>query len=53
MTGTTVTPDKQGCCGYHQNHKVYNEVMDDTKMLGDAIKRNRIFFDKLNTVDNH
>jgi hypothetical protein len=24
-----------------------------TKMLADATKRNRIFFDKLNLVDNH
>lgn len=46
------TPDNQGFYGYHANHKVYYEVMDYTKMLGDAKKRNRIFFDKLNLVDN-
>jgi len=33
-------------------HKVYYEVIDYTKMLQDAKKRNRIFFDKLNLVDN-
>ena len=47
-----MTPDKQGYYGYHPNHKVYYEVMDYTKMLSDATKRNRIFFDKLNLVDN-
>jgi len=48
----TMTPDKQGFYGYHANHRVYYEVMDYTKMLSDATKRNRIFFDKLNLVDN-
>ncbi|MER9599464.1 hypothetical protein [Mesorhizobium sp. M0244] len=48
----TMTPDKQGFYGYHANHRVYYEVMDYTKMLSDAKKRNRIFFDKLNLVDN-
>ncbi|MGJ4994689.1 ATP-binding protein [Bradyrhizobium sp. HKCCYLS3077] len=48
----TPTPDQQGFYGYHANHKVYYEVMDYTKMLSDATKRNRIFFDKLNLVDN-
>jgi hypothetical protein len=49
----TITPDNQGYYGYHPNHKVYYEVTDYTKMLSDATKRNRIFFDKLNLVDNH
>jgi hypothetical protein len=49
----TATPDNQGFYGYHSNHKVYYEVIDYTKMLSDATKRNRIFFDKLNLVDNH
>jgi hypothetical protein len=48
----TPTPDGQGYYGYHPNHKVYYEVIGYTKMLSDAIKRNRIFFDKLNLVDN-
>jgi hypothetical protein len=50
--GATITPDKQGFYGYHTNHKVYYEVIDYTKMLADAVKRNRLFFDKLNLVDN-
>ncbi|TAZ31333.1 ATP-binding protein [Rhizobium leguminosarum] len=48
----TQTPDNQGYYGYHPNYRVYYEVMDYAKMLGDAKKRNRIFFDKLNLVDN-
>jgi hypothetical protein len=48
-----VTPDNQGYYGYHRKHEVYYEVIDYTKMLRDAVKRNRIFFDKLNLVDNH
>jgi hypothetical protein len=48
----TMTPDKQGYYGYHPNYKVYYEVMDYGKMLSDATKRNRIFFEKLNLVDN-
>jgi hypothetical protein len=51
--GATITPDKQGFYGYHPNHKVYYEVMDYTKLLSDATKCNRIFFDKLNLVDNY
>jgi hypothetical protein len=47
-----LTPDNQGYYGYHSNYKVYYEVMDYTKMLSDAKKRNRIFFEKLNLVDN-
>ena len=50
--GAMQTPDNQGFYGYHTNHRVYYEVMDYTKMLSDATKRNRIFFDKLNLVDN-
>jgi len=50
--GATLAPDGQGYYGYHSNHKVYYEVMDYTKMLSDATKRNRIFFDKLNLVGN-
>jgi hypothetical protein len=47
-----VTPDNQGFYGYHKTHNVYYEVIDYTKMLQDAKKRNRIFFEKLNLVSN-
>ena len=47
-----VTPDNQGYYGYLRKYEFYYEVIDHTKMLRDAIKRNRIFFDKLNLVKN-
>ncbi len=42
------TPDKQGFYGFHRDYNVYYEVISYNKMLRDAKKRNRIFFDKLN-----
>lgn len=47
------TPDNQGYYGFHKGYGVYFEVIDYNKMLRDATKRNRIFFDKLNLVDTH
>ena len=47
------TPDNQGYYGFHRGYGVYYEVIDYNKMLRDATKRNRIFFDKLNVVDTH
>jgi hypothetical protein len=47
------TPDNQGFYGFHRGYGVYYEVIDYNKMLRDATKRNRIFFDKLNLVDTH
>jgi hypothetical protein len=43
-----VTPDKQGYYGFHRGFNAYYEVIDYNKMLRDAKKRNRIFFQKLN-----
>jgi hypothetical protein len=48
-----VTPDNQGYYGFHRGFNAYYEVIDYTKMLRDARNRNRIFFEKLNFVDNH
>jgi hypothetical protein len=48
-----VTPDGQGYYGFHRGYNAYYEVMDYSKMLRDAKKRNRIFFEKLNLVNNH
>jgi hypothetical protein len=45
-----ITPDNQGYYGFHRNYGIYWEVMDYNKLLRDAQKRNRIFFDKLNLV---
>lgn len=46
----TGTPDGLSYYGYHKNHSVYFEVIDYTKLLTDAKKRNRVFFDKLNMI---
>ena len=42
------TPDKQGYYGFHRDYNVYYEVIGYNKMLRDAKKRNRIFFERLN-----
>lgn len=44
------TPDGLSYYGYHKNFEIYFEVIDYTKLLTDARKRNRIFFDKLNLM---
>jgi hypothetical protein len=46
------TPDNQSYYGFNKTHSVYFEVIDYNKMLRDATKRNRIFFDKLNLVND-
>ena len=43
----TPTPDGSGYCGYNPNLKCYIEVISYEKMLEDARKRNRAFFEKL------
>ncbi|ARP98110.1 hypothetical protein CAK95_02685 [Pseudorhodoplanes sinuspersici] len=48
-----VTPDNQGYYGFHRGFNAYYEIIDYTKMLRDAKNRNRIFFEKLNLVNNH
>lgn len=45
-----VTPDNQGYYGFHRGYRVFYEVMDYNKLLRDAEKRNKIFFDKLNIL---
>jgi len=47
-----VTPDNQGYYGFHRGYGVYYEVMGYNKLLRDAQKRNRVFFDKLNVLGN-
>jgi hypothetical protein len=46
--GLTLTPDGLGYFGYNTNYNCYIEVISFNKLLTDAIKRNRILFDKLN-----
>jgi hypothetical protein len=47
-----VAPDSQGYYGFHRKYGIYYEVMDYNKLLRDAEKRNKIFFDKLNIIGN-
>lgn len=42
------TPDGQGFFGFNTNYNAYFEIVSYDKMIGDANKRNRILFDKLN-----
>ncbi len=42
-----ITPDERGMFGFFDSHKAYIEVISYDKMLGDAIKRNKILFEKL------
>ena len=48
----TVMPDNQGYYGFQRHYSAYYEVIDYNKLLRDARKRNRIFFDKLNILGN-
>lgn len=48
-----LTPDNQGYYGFHKTYQAYYEVIDYNKLLGDAKKRNRIFFDKLNLLNTN
>jgi len=41
-----LTPDNQGYYGFHKTYAAYYEVIDYNKLLSDARKRNRIFFDR-------
>ena len=44
----TATPDGLAYYGYHRTYQIYYEVIDYGKIVSDAKKRNRIFFDRLN-----
>lgn len=41
------TPDGLAYYGYHRTHQIYYEVIDYSKIVSDAKKRNRIFFERL------
>jgi hypothetical protein len=45
------TPDGQSYYGFHSNHGIYFEVIDYGKLLTDAKRRNRVFFERLNLMD--
>ncbi|NTU49636.1 MAG: ATP-binding protein [Desulfobulbaceae bacterium] len=44
----TLTPDGAGMFKFHKGYNAYIEVISYNKMITDATKRNRVFFDKLN-----
>lgn len=46
------TPDERGMFYFFEEHRAYIEVIGYDKMLDDAIKRNRILFDKLQLPPN-
>ncbi len=46
--GAFRTPDNSGYYGFNPNLSAYYEVISYEKLLGDAKKRNRAFFEKLN-----
>jgi hypothetical protein len=46
----TPTPDGLAYYGYHRTYQIYYEVIDYGKIVSDARKRNRIFFDRLNII---
>lgn len=52
IEGAEMTPDQQGYYGYHRRRHIYYEVIDYNKLLRDARKRNRVFFDRLNILGN-
>lgn len=41
-----VTPDGLGFFGWHPKYTLYTEIIDYRKLIQDAEKRNKIFFDK-------
>jgi hypothetical protein len=45
------TPDGLSYYGFHSNHGIYFEVIDYGKLLTDAKRRNRVFFERLNLMD--
>lgn len=46
-----LTPDNSGYIGFNANIGAYIEIIGFDKLLGDARKRNRVLFDKLNLPD--
>jgi hypothetical protein len=45
--GYHVMPDGDGFFSFNENYKAYIEVVNYRKVLNDAVKRNKAFFDKL------
>jgi len=47
------TPDGLGFFGWHQNFRLYTEVIDYKKLIQDAEKRNKVFFEKCGLPTEH
>ena len=47
LSNLSPTPDGKGYFGYNAVLKAYIEIISYDKLIGDAKKRNQIFFDKL------
>ena len=47
-----MTPDKKGFFGFNKYYNSYIEIISYEKLLGDAKKRNKILFHKLNLTDS-
>jgi hypothetical protein len=45
--GGQLTPDGRGYFGYNGQLKLYFEVISYEKLIGDALRRNRMLFKKL------
>ena len=47
------TPDQMGYFGHNPKLQTYIEIISYDKLLEDAVKRNKILFDKLNLPFNN
>jgi hypothetical protein len=47
MNRLTATPDGEAYHGYHPEFEALMEVIDYNPIVNDAVKRNRILFDRL------
>ena len=48
-----LTPDGLGYFGWHRDYAFYTEVIDYRKLIQDAEKRNKVFFDKFGLPAEH
>ncbi|MER9223158.1 ATP-binding protein [Mesorhizobium sp. M0644] len=51
MSDAMPTPDQRSYYGYHRTFGIYFEVIDYGRLLADAKRRNRVFFERLNLMD--
>jgi hypothetical protein len=51
MSHALPTPYGRSCDGYRRAFAIYFEVIDYGRLLSDAKRRNRVFFERLNLMD--